>query len=106
MSIKKSSNTLNMTVGKPRKLLLTFALPLLIGNIIQQLYGLGDMIVVGRILGDSSIAAIGSTGCIWSVSFTIASSFTAGLTILTTQRFGAKDYDGMRNSMVHALVLS
>ena len=106
MSSQKSSSSLNMTTGKPAFLLLRFSIPLILGNIIQQLYGLGDMITVGRVLGDSSIAAIGTTGCIWGVMFAIASGFTGGLTILTTQRFGAKDYDGMRNSMVHATVLS
>ena len=56
------SNTLNMTEGKPLGLLCIFAIPLLIGNLFQLAYNLADSMIVGRLLGADSLAAVGATG--------------------------------------------
>lgn len=52
----------NMTIGKPTPLIFNFAVPLLIGNIFQQIYSLVDAIIVGRYLGEEALAGVGSTG--------------------------------------------
>ena len=56
--------TNDMTVGNPTKLIFTFALPLIIGNIFQQLYSMVDTLIVGRTIGVSALAAVGATGAI------------------------------------------
>ena len=97
---------LDMTKGKPLKLILTFMGPLLIGNIFQQFYSIADTIIVGNYLGMDALAAVGSTG---SVSFFFLGSvqgLTAGFTVLTSQRFGAGDYEAMKKSVGNAIKLS
>ena len=68
----RNNMTLNMTEGKPLKLLSVFALPLLIGYLFQQAYNLADSMIVGRLLGADALAAVGATG---SISFLLFSIF-------------------------------
>ena len=96
----------DMTVGNPTKLIVKFALPLLIGNLFQQLYNLSDIIIVGHLLGINALAAVGATAPVFFVFLLIAFGFTGGLTVITAQRFGAKDYHGMRSSVTHSLMAS
>ena len=94
----------DMTVGNPTKLIVKFAIPLLIGNLFQQLYNLSDIIIVGHLLGINALAAVGATAPVFFVFLLIAFGFTGGLTVITAQRFGAKDYQGMRSSVTHSLM--
>ncbi len=94
----------DMTTGNPLKLILKFAFPLLIGNVFQQLYQISDMIIVGRLLGVNALAAVGASAPIYFVILMVVFGFTSGLTVITAQRFGAKDEKGVRNSVVHCLV--
>lgn len=100
----------NLTVGNPLKLIVKFALPLLLGNLVMQIFQLSDMIIVGRLIGVEALAAVGSTAPLYLVVLMVTFGFTGGLTIITAQRFGAKDEDGIRQSSYHchlaALVLS
>ena len=95
-----------MTSGKPVKLILLFALPLIVGNIFQQFYSMADTVIVGRTIGVNALAAVGCTG---SVSFFILGfvmGFTSGLSILIAQRFGAEDEEGIRCSFAAGIILS
>ncbi len=94
----------DMTTGNPLKLILKFAFPLLIGNVFQQLYQISDMIIVGRLLGVNALAAVGASAPIYFVILMVVFGFTSGLTVITAQRFGAKDEKGVRNSVVHCVV--
>lgn len=96
----------DMTVGNPTKLIVKFAIPLLIGNIFQQLYNLSDIVIVGKLLGINALAAVGATAPVFFVFLLIAFGFTGGLTVITAQRFGAKDYKGLRSSVTHSLIAS
>lgn len=96
----------NLTKGSPSKLILLFCLPLLIGNLFQQLYNISDILIVGRLLGVNALAALGATAPIFFVFLLIAFGFTGGLTVVTAQRFGAGDMDGMRASITHAVIAS
>ena len=89
-----------LTKGNPIKLILLFAVPLLIGNLFQQLYSLSDTIIVGQTLGVDALAAVGSTGSIQFLIIGFAQGLTAGLSILTAQYFGAGDYQKVRQSFV------
>ena len=86
--------TKSMTEGKPAKLILLFALPLIVGNIFQQLYSLVDTLIVGRTIGVNALAAVGCTGSMNFFVLGFIMGFANGLAILTAQRFGAEDAYG------------
>lgn len=93
----------DMTKGNALRLILLFSLPILIGNVFQQMYQLADIFIVGRLLGENALAAVGASAPIYFMFLIIAFSFTGGLTAVTAQRFGAGDYDGVRRSVTHSL---
>jgi len=93
----------DMTTGNALKLILLFSIPILIGNIFQQFYQLADIFIVGRLLGENALAAVGASAPVYFMFLIIAFSFTGGLTAVTAQRFGAKDYDGVRRSVTHSI---
>ena len=96
----------DMTSGNPTRLILTFAFPLLLGNIFQQLYNISDIIIVGRLLGVNALAAAGASAPIVNTLLLVTLGFTAGLCVITAQRFGAKDENGVRKSVTHSIVAS
>ena len=81
---------MNMTEGKPLVLLSVFALPLLIGNLFQQAYNLADSMIVGRMLGADALAAVGATGSISFLFFSLFNGISGGCGIVTAQYFGAR----------------
>lgn len=93
----------DMTRGNTLLLILLFSVPILIGNVFQQMYQLADIFIVGRLLGENALAAVGASAPIYFMFLIIAFSFTGGLTAITAQRFGAGDYDGVRRSVTHSL---
>lgn len=95
-----------LTHGNPAKLIFYFTIPLLIGNIFQQFYNMADMIIVGQTLGKDALAAVGSTGSITFLILGFAQGLTAGLSIITSQRFGGKDYRGVKKSFATSIVIS
>lgn len=96
----------NMTSGNPIRLILLFAMPLLIGNLFQQIYSISDIIIVGHLLGVNSLAAVGAMTPVFMMMVMILNGFTSGLSIITSQRFGAKDKKGVRKSFATGLILS
>lgn len=96
---------MDMTKGKPWKLILTFSIPLLIGNIFQQLYSMVDTIIVGRFVSVSALAAVGSTGAMSFLILGFVIGITSGFSVVTAQRFGAQDEAGVRRSIATSIVL-
>lgn len=96
----------DMTKGSPLPVILRFTLPLIIGNIFQQLYNMADTIIVGRYVGADALAAVGSTGTIMFLVLGFAQGITAGFTVLTSQRFGAKDTNGVKRSVANGILLA
>ncbi len=96
----------DMTVGKPISLIIKFAIPLLLGNLFQQLYNISDILILGRILGVNALAAAGASAPIFYTMLLVTFGFTAGLCVITAQRFGAKDEIGVRRSVTHSIVAS
>ena len=84
--------TLNMTEGNPLRLLAVFALPLLIGNLFQQAYNLADSMIVGQLLGANALAAVGATGSISFLFFSIFNGISGGCGIVAARYFGAGDH--------------
>lgn len=97
---------LDMTKGSPMKLILRFLLPVVLGNLFQQLYNMVDTIIVGRYVGKEALAAVGATGTISFFILGFMTGLTTGFTVLTAQRYGAGDYEGVRKSVGNAFVLS
>ncbi|MBR5870677.1 MAG: MATE family efflux transporter, partial [Clostridia bacterium] len=96
-----AARTKDMTKGDPLKLILRFALPLLLGNLFQQLYNMADGIIVGQFIGTDAFAAVGATG---SISFLIIGFIlgcSSGFCIPVSQHFGAKDDEGMRRCVAN-----
>ena len=96
----------DLTQGMPLKLITLFALPIFIGNVFQQIFQISDTLIVGRLLGVHSLAAVGASGPLFFMFLVIAFGFTAGLTLITAQRFGAKDVKGIKSSVFHSLMVS
>lgn len=83
--------TLNMTEGSPVRLLIMFSVPMLIGNIFQQLYNIVDSIIVGKLIGADALAAIGVTGSVTFLFFALCNGFGSAGGIITSQNFGKQD---------------
>ena len=96
----------DLTKGEPLKLILIFSVPLLIGNIFQQLYNIADLVIVGRLLGVEPFAAVGAVAPLFFFIMFVIVGFTNGFAVVTGQRYGAKDYDGVRDSVVVSTILS
>lgn len=101
-----ASHVKNMTEGKPVPLIFSFAIPLMIGNVFQQLYTVVDTMVVGKALGVSALAALGAADWMNWMMLGIIQGFTQGFGILLAQEFGAKRYDNLRRSVGNSAVLS
>ncbi len=101
--IKKMND---MTVGSPIKLILSFAIPLFIGNIFQQIYSIVDTMIIGHRLGDMAIASIGATTSIYGLNINFASGLNSGYGIVVAQSFGAKNYEKLKKSIATMIVLN
>lgn len=96
----------DLTTGTPAKLIFLFTIPLLVGNIFQQFYNMVDMIIVGQTIGKEALAAVGATGSITFLIIGFAQGLTAGLSIITAQRFGAQDFRGVKKSFAVTIIIS
>ena len=95
-----------LTTGRPWRVILAFSIPLLIGNVVQQLYHFADAIVVGRHLGVNSLAAVGATGPLLFLLLGFAWGLTSGFAIPIAQAFGARDDAAVRRSVATGVILS
>ena len=100
------SKTLNMTQGNPLKLLIRFSLPLMFGNVFQQLYTVVDTAIVGKGVGMAALAALGGVDWLNWMMLGIAQGFTQGFSVRISQKFGENDMDGLRRFMGQSAVLS
>ncbi len=96
----------DMTEGKPLKLILNFCIPLIIGNLFQQLYNIADSIIVGQILGKDALAAVGSTGSLNFLVIGFVLGMCGGFCIPVAHSFGAANYKLMRRFIFNAAYLS
>lgn len=97
---------LDMTKGSPVKLIIRFIIPIIIGNIFQQLYSMADTVIVGHFVGVKALGAVGATGSITFLILGFTQGLTTGFTVLTAQRFGEGDREGMKRSICSAYVLA
>ncbi len=98
--------TNNLTEGRPWRLLLLFSLPLMAGNIFQQLYTIVDTAVVGKVLGVEALAALGAVEWLNWLALGAIQGFTQGFAILMAQKFGSGEYKRLRQVVANSVFLA
>ena len=98
--------TKDMTVGNPKRIILSFGIPLLLGMLFQQFYSMVDTIIVGRFLGVDELAGVGSTGAVSFMVIGFCMGICNGFAIPIAQCFGAKDYGNLRKYTANCVWLS
>lgn len=95
----------DMTKGKPAQLLISFAVPLMLGNVFQQLYTVADTMIVGQALGVKALASLGSASWLNWLVLGIIMGFAHGFSILISQAFGAGDRRGLHRAVTMTILL-
>ena len=95
----------DMTVGSPTKLLITFMLPMLLGNIFQQMYNMVDSIIVGQVVGADALAAIGATSSLNFLFFSLCGGMANGIGVVISQHFGAGNDEQVKKSIANAALI-
>lgn len=103
MVFLKKKHTTDLNQGPIIKTLLTFAFPIFIGNLMQQLYNTADMIVAGQYVGDNALAAVGATGDIVALVVNFFAALSIGANIICSNFYGANDKEGLSRSMHTAI---
>ena len=103
---KKTASVKDLTEGSPMKLIIGFAFPMFLGLLFQQFYSMVDTMIVGRYLGVDPFAGVGSTGSLNFIVIGFCMGFCSGFAVLVAQRFGAKDYRGLRKMVANSIWLS
>ena len=104
--LKKLNAPTDMTVGVPWKGIVAFTIPMLIGNIAQQLYSTVDSIVVGKYIGDNALAAVGSATPLLNMLLVLFIGISAGANIMVSQYFGARNRDGLSYTIGNAITVT
>lgn len=104
--IKKLFAPVDMTMGVPWEKILLFTVPMLIGNIAQQLYNTVDSVVVGNYVGDNALAAVGSAGPIVNLLIVLFVGISMGASIMVSQYFGARDREALSHTIGNCIVLT
>lgn len=100
------AKTKDLTQGSPLRLMLSFMLPLLFGILFQQFYSMVDTVVVGNFIGVDALAGVGSTGSVNFLVLGLCNGICAGFAIPVAQKFGQKDYNGLRRFVGNMIWLS
>lgn len=103
--IKTKAKNLDMTQGEPARLLVLFAIPMLIGGIFQLMYNMTDTLVVGRFASVDALAAIGATGSTTSLIMMLGQGLTNAVSVVISQAEGAGKQDRMKSCVAHAVYL-
>ncbi len=106
ISLKKLFAPADMTVGKPWEQIVIFTIPMLIGNIAQQLYNTVDSIVVGRYVGDNALAAVGSASPIFNLLLVLFIGISVGASVMVSQYFGAKQREELSKTIGNCVTLT
>lgn len=105
MNLKKLFGATDMTEGSPAGKIVAFTVPMLIGNVAQQLYGTVDSIVVGRYVGDNALAAVGSASPVFNLLLVLFVGVATGAGIMVSQYYGAKDRENLSKTIGISLTL-
>ena len=100
-----STTSVDMTVGDIRKTIITFAIPIMIGNLFQQMYSMVDTAVVGRGVGADALAAVGTTSPVVQLLLGLVIGMTSGMSVVIAQYFGAGEMQNVRKAIANGIVL-
>ena len=106
MSLKSMFSAKDMTVGSPAKRILEFSIPMLLGNIAQQLYNTADSVIVGMYVGDNALAAVGSASPILNLLLALFVGISTGAGIVVSQSFGARDREALSKGIGNCISLT
>lgn len=106
MTLKQLFEPSDMTVGKPWEKIAVFTVPMVIGNIAQQLYNTVDSIVVGRYVGDNALAAVGSASPILNLLLVLFIGISVGAGVMVSQYFGAKEREELSRTIGNCITLT
>ena len=104
--LKKFMEPVDMTEGSPWQKIILFAVPMLVGNIAQQLYNTVDSVVVGNYVGDNALAAVGSAGPILNLLIVLFVGISVGAGIMVSQYFGAKEREKLSRTIGNCVTLT
>lgn len=104
--MNKQNRIKDLTIGNPFTLLLGFSVPLMIGNIFQQLYTFADALIVGQKIGPFAMAAISSTEWITFIMFSVIGGITQGCSVIISGFFGKHDEEGLEKSIYSTYIIS
>lgn len=96
----------DMTVGKPWKDILIFMVPMLLGNIVQQLYNTVDSVIVGKYIGDNALAAVGNAGSVVNLLIVLFVGISMGASIVVAQYMGAQNEEALTSAIGNCLILT
>lgn len=96
----------DLTKGYPAKVIIMFAIPLMLGNIFQQLYNMADSKIVSTYIGTDALAAVGATAVIVNTLIVFLNGLTQGFSIMVAARFGAKDMKSIRRYVAGTVILT
>lgn len=102
----RKSTELNLTVGSPFKLIIAFAIPMILGNVFQQLYNFVDTMIVGHFLGVDALAGVGATSSINFLIIGFCMGMCSGFAIPVAQMYGANDYVALRKYVANSFYLA
>ena len=106
MSLKSLFSAKDMTEGAPWKRILEFSVPMLLGNVAQQLYNTADSVIVGLYVGDNALAAVGSASPILNLLLALFVGIATGAGIVISQSFGARDREGLSMNVGNCISLT
>ena len=106
MNLKQMFSAKDMTVGSPAKRIMEFSIPMLIGNIAQQLYNTADSVIVGHYVGDNALAAVGSASPILNLLLALFVGISTGAGIIVSQSFGARDRERLSKGIGNCIALT
>ena len=106
MSLKSLFAAKDMTVGRPWKRIMEFSIPMLLGNVAQQLYNTADSVIVGKFVGDDALSAVGSAMPILNLLLALFVGVSTGAGIVVSQSFGARDREGLTKAIGNCIALS
>ena len=106
MSLKALFSAKDMTLGSPWKRIMEFSIPMLLGNLAQQLYNTADSIIVGQYVGDLALAAVGSAMPILNLLLALFVGISTGAGIVVSQSFGARDRKGLTEAIGNCISMS
>ena len=106
MSLKSLFSAKDMTIGAPWKRILEFSVPMVLGNVAQQLYNTADSVIVGHYVGDNALAAVGSAAPILNLLLALFVGIATGAGIVVSQSFGARDREALSKGIGNCISLT